>query len=78
MGSDVISLAFQWDCDEFLQRVFLQLNPHTLKTSRTVSIEKQQRKENKLGFCRSAHNGMSILQTECGKVPMVKNNFRGG
>ena len=44
MGSDVISLAFQWDCDEFLQRVFLQLDPHSLKTTRTV-IKDQIRRE---------------------------------
>ena len=42
MGSDVISLAFQWDCDEFLQRVFLQLDPHSLKTTRTVIKERSR------------------------------------
>jgi len=31
-----MSLAFQWDCDEFLQRVFLNLDPHSLKTCRKV------------------------------------------
>ena len=39
MGSDVVSLAFQWDCDEFLQRVFLELDPYSLKTSRKVDIK---------------------------------------
>jgi len=36
MGSDLMSLAFQWDCDEFLQRVFLELDPYSLKTGRKV------------------------------------------
>ena len=37
MCSDVVSLAFAWDCDEFLQRVFLELDPYSLKTSRKVN-----------------------------------------
>lgn len=36
---DVISQAFQWDCDLVLQKVFLYLDPHSLKSSRQVRGE---------------------------------------
>ena len=35
-SEDIMTKAFSWDCDDFLQRVFLKLDPHSLKTCRTV------------------------------------------
>ena len=35
-SEDIVTRAFRWDCDDFLQRVFLKLDPHSLKTCRTV------------------------------------------
>ena len=36
---DIISKAFQWDCDLVLQKVFLYLDPYSLKSSRQVCRE---------------------------------------
>ena len=36
---DIISQAFRWDCDLVLQKVFLCLDPHSLKSCRQVCRE---------------------------------------
>ena len=38
---DLISALFDWDCDEVLQRIFLHLDPYSLKSCRQVSIDKK-------------------------------------
>ena len=35
--SDMISTFFAWDLDEVLQRIFLHLDPYSLKSSQQVS-----------------------------------------
>ena len=37
-NDDIISLLFFLDCDEVLQRIFLHLDPYSLKYSRQVGI----------------------------------------
>ena len=63
---DIISKAFQWDCDLFLQKVFLHLDPYSLKSCRQVrgrlwtTIQQYD--------LRSAENGMSSSEIGYGGV----------
>ena len=40
-GLDVISKAFLWDFDLFLQKVFLQLDPYSLRSCRQVRLQSE-------------------------------------
>ena len=40
-GLDIISQAFHWDCDLVLQKVFLYLDPYSLKSCRQVTLRQR-------------------------------------
>ena len=65
---DIISKAFQWDCDLFLQKVFLHLDPYSLKSCRQVMGETLDYITIQQYDLRSAENGMSSSEIGYGGV----------
>lgn len=67
---DVISKAFQWDLDLFLQKVFLHLDPYSLKSCRQVRQRFPSPVQQYTSvLLRCAVSGMTLSLLGCGEVP---------
>ena len=76
----IISTLFAWDCDEALQKIFLHLDPYSLKSSRQVRVYSLDTAGLLVRLCdnRSANNGATLSRTGSGEVHQEESEFSKG